>query len=119
MEYVDYAFFKDFSKVSNLTTIRPGKKPGDSQVVDIRCLQYLPDDTIKYKLEKEVRTMANGCEKWRDLPHKRGENNGQYLVPTRLYKEKRKISGEKLSHLQQLKAIMPKDYHSIYDQLLY
>ena len=72
MEYVDYTFLKDFSKVSNLTTIRPGKKPGDSQVVDIRCLQYLPDDTIKYKLE-------HGDEEWRDLPHKRGENNGQWL----------------------------------------
>ena len=112
VEYVDYTFFKEFSKVSNLTTIRPGKKPGDSQVVDIRCLQYLPDGTIKYKLE-------HGDEEWRDLPHKRGENNGQYLEPTRLYKEKRKISGEKFSHLQQLKAIMPKDYHSFYDQLLY
>ncbi|KAK3779471.1 hypothetical protein RRG08_045217 [Elysia crispata] len=41
VKYVSNSLFKDFSKVSNLTTIRPGPKAGDSQVVEIPCLRWL------------------------------------------------------------------------------
>ncbi|KAK3763184.1 hypothetical protein RRG08_018753 [Elysia crispata] len=41
VRYVDNSLFKDFSKVSNLTTIRPGSKAGNSQVMEIPCLRWL------------------------------------------------------------------------------
>ena len=82
VEYVDYVFVKGPSKVPN-RTIRLGKKPGDSKVVDIRCLRYVSDGAIPYKLE-------HGDQEWRDLPRKRAENNGQYLEPTRLCEVKKK-----------------------------
>ena len=46
VKQVDYTFFRDFSKLNYLSSIRPGSSAGDPQVVDLRCLQYLPDGSM-------------------------------------------------------------------------
>ena len=37
-------------QAESLSSIRPGSSAGDPQVVDLRCLQYLPDGSVSYKI---------------------------------------------------------------------
>ena len=51
VKQVDHVSFKDYSKLSHLSSCRPGISLGNPQVVDLRCLQYHPDgSTVSYKL---------------------------------------------------------------------
>ena len=85
-----------------VATIRPGNNTGDSWVVGIQCVGYPPNGFIIYKLE-------HGDYEWQNVPGKWFEKKEQHAEPTRLYERKRKDSGKKFSHLQQLKAVMPKE----------
>ena len=102
-------FFRDFSKVNSLTPIRPGRNKGDSVVTDLRAIQYLSDSTIHFKLDFD--------HDWSALPLKRGKSALVQAQPTQLYLERRKIQESKYKHLQELKAVLPRDYHSFYDGL--
>ncbi|GFO42950.1 hypothetical protein PoB_006945500, partial [Plakobranchus ocellatus] len=51
VKYLEYSFFKDFSKVNTLKTIRPGRGKGERVVTDLRAIQYSSDGQIRYKLE--------------------------------------------------------------------
>ena len=85
-----------------VATIRPGNNTRDPWVVGIQCLRYLPNGLIIYKLEY-------GDYECQNVPGKWFEKIEQHAEPTRLYEGKRKNSGKKFSHLQQLKAVMPKE----------
>ena len=50
VKQVDHPFFRDFLKLNYLSSIRPGNSAGDPQVVDLRCLQYLPDGSMSYRI---------------------------------------------------------------------
>ncbi|CAG9840582.1 unnamed protein product [Diabrotica balteata] len=50
-QQVDFEFFKDFNASIIYPSIRPGKKPGDPTVTDLRILQYRPEGKIYYKLK--------------------------------------------------------------------
>ena len=61
---MDHTFFRDFSKLNYLSSIRPGSSAGDPQVVNLRCLQDLPDGSVSYNI--------NYTDQWRPH-HKDGE----------------------------------------------
>ena len=57
VKYLEYSFFKDYSQVGNLKSIRPGRNvKGEPVVTDLRCLKYSPDQngTFLFKLNSFV-----------------------------------------------------------------
>lgn len=106
-KYLKYNFFKDFGNISYYDSIRPGKK-GDPVVTDVHYLQYLRTGEIFYKLA------FNDLPKllpWRLKPV------DKTAEPTQLFKEQLKIPYTRWKHLQDLKTVIPSDYHNFYDQL--
>ncbi|KAK7101154.1 hypothetical protein V1264_023990 [Littorina saxatilis] len=106
---VDHTFFKDFSDLRYYKSIRPGTASGDPQVVDIRCLKYLPDGTVHNKLHYS--------DEWQPLPQRRRRAHGDPGVINQLYRARLPIKDTKWQHLQQLKEVLPADYHHYYDGL--
>lgn len=107
VKYLDHSFFKDFGKLNYLTSIRPGKKVGDSTVMDIRALRYNPSGIIEFKIRHP--------EEWQTLPVR--INKTPKTFTPMLYNERLKLSKDKYEQLQQLKSCLEKDYHSFYDSL--
>ena len=92
VQYLDHTFFKDFTGVGVLKSIRPGSRAGDPTVAHLRALKYSRDGNVHYKLRHP--------EEWEELPkprvrrvHHEEPHNG---LP-RLYTEKRPIAENKLS----------------------
>lgn len=111
VEYIRHTFFKDFSNLKNYNSIRPGSKPGDPTVTDLCALQYSPGCKIKYKLEFS--------SDWADLERRtRSVNLGNGKMEN-LYKKQVPIKKSKYDHLQQLKNVIPSDYHLFYETLPY
>ncbi|KAK3756831.1 hypothetical protein RRG08_048877 [Elysia crispata] len=61
-QYLDYAFFKDYSKTCTLKSIRPGIKAGDPMVVHIKALRFESKEKISYKL--------SFLDDWKSIPMK-------------------------------------------------
>lgn len=110
VNYLSHNFFKNFSSLKYLTSIRPGKKVGDPTVTDIRALKYNPTGTIQYKLRFG--------DEWKDLPIRLNKVTAIPLteLPV-LYKQRIPIKNEKFNHLQALKNTLEKDYHAFYDDI--
>ena len=72
VKQVDHTFFRDFSKLNYLSSIRPGSSAGDPQIVDLRCLQYLPDGSVSYKI--------NYTDQWRPLPLTKTEKEKKLMT---------------------------------------
>ncbi len=108
---VDHAFFKNYDDcATNLASVRPGCKPGDATVTDIRAFQYLPSGDIMYKL--------NHSEEWSELcvlRSSRRNNNASHVGP--LYENPLPITAAKYAHLQQMISLMPAEYHDFYRSL--
>lgn len=115
--YLNYDFFKDFSKVNFLKSLRPGKKVGDPLVTHIRALQYRPDSSIWYKLRH--------TEEYQELHYSRVNKDTRKNLACeindlpQLYNGPIPIKREKFLHLQDLKRSLEKDYHDFYDRLTY
>lgn len=108
VSYLDHTFFKDYSGLRYASSIRPGNQIGDPQVVHIRALKY-QSDGIYYKLAFD--------DDWKPLPrrlstHAVSEVKALHLQP-------RKIKLQKFNDLQQLKTVIPSDFHSFYNNLLH
>ena len=135
-----FSFFRDFSKIMYYRSIRPGNSAGDSQVVDIRGLLYSPDGVIQYKLhhwtplarrlnkatpvrgllyspDGVIQYKLHHSDAWTPLP--RRPNKATPVSKTQLYKQPRPIKKTKWEHLQQLKMVIPREYHAFYDQLVH
>jgi hypothetical protein len=111
VKYVDYTFFKDFSKVGRYSSIRPGIGVGSATVNDIRVLKYTYDGAVMYK------TSFTGDYRELPQPRKRLDQEEDQIVPP-LYKNPLPLKATKFQHLQQLKTtVIPKDYHGFYDSL--
>lgn len=110
-KYVDHTFFKDFSTLKTLKSIRPGYKTGDPTVTDLRALKYCPTGEIYYKLQF--------ADDWQPLTKRTCRNKNVISTETipQLYNAPPKIKTEKFQHLQDLKHVIPKDFHSFYDKL--
>ena len=106
VRYLDHDFFMDFSKIGPYKSIRPGAKVGDPTVMDLRCIRYMPNGEVSYKINYE--------DEWKTLLKPRAVQREEPIV---LYQTKLKIKETKYQHLQQLKTVMPRDYHTFYDNL--
>lgn len=106
VKYKLFSDFRNYAKVKYYGSIRPGTKPGDPQVNDVRSFIYYPEGIVKYKLNH------NGCET--DLPRRTVIKD--YSI-TSLYKSRQKIKEEKYSHLQQLKQVLDRQFWNYYDEL--
>ncbi len=84
-----------------------GQKAGDATVTDIRGLLY-DKGTVSYKLR-------HGHE-WSLLARCPTRRQSSVAVEP-LYSMPLQITGDKYKHLQDLKAMIPGQYHEFYDSL--
>lgn len=110
VKYVDYNFFKNYGNLGGYTSIRPGIGVGSSTVSDIRLLKYTPEGTIYFKTGYS--DIYEGLPETRTRP--KDDRNREI---TQLYRHNLPLKPSKFQHLQQLKSVIPKDYHSFYDSL--
>jgi hypothetical protein len=104
---IDHSFFKNYESLpGNFSSIRPGKKSGDPTVADVRGLLYEPSGDVRYKLQHN--------HAWTILPCRRRD---LHCLPKALYNSRLKIKTDKYSHLQDLKSVIPLQYHRFYDSL--
>lgn len=108
VEYIQHEFFKAYHTLSWYSSIRPGSKAGDPTVTDIRCLRYNHSGMIDYKLSFD--------DEWKILPRRISKSKEDASIP-QLYSSCIKIKAEKFTHLQQLKKVIPQDFHAFYDSL--
>jgi len=113
VHYIDHNFCKNYSDLKYLSSIRPGIGAGAPQVVDIRCLQYLPSGNVQYKLRH--------TDPWESLPIPRKATRAgsvDVLVQLKpLYSSSLRIKKDKYNDLQALKSVIMSDFHGFYDNL--
>ncbi|KAL1005027.1 hypothetical protein UPYG_G00053610 [Umbra pygmaea] len=110
VRYVDHTFFQDFTKLRFCKSICPGIQPGDPTVHDIRAIRYNINGTMDYKIRHS--------DNWSPLSKNQlqhATSDGPVVTP--LYTESQMIKEIKYKHLQDLKEVIPKDFHSFYDNL--
>lgn len=108
-KYLDHTFFRDFTQINTMKSIRPGRNGGDPVVTNLRALLYKPCGSIQFKLDFD--------DTWSNLPLKRNESTSIIKEPSPLYQTRLKISQTKYQHLQELKSIIHTDHHHFYDSL--
>ncbi|CAG2225419.1 unnamed protein product [Mytilus edulis] len=110
VKYLSHEFFGKYSELKYYSSIRPGNRVGDPVVTNIRVLKYTEDGSIQYKL--------NFSDQYQDLP-RRSKVGLPSVDDTieRLYLSQVPIKKAKYQHLQELKAVIPRDFHPFYDSL--
>ncbi|CAL8094746.1 unnamed protein product [Orchesella dallaii] len=106
---MEHNMFLDYSRAGTMrySDIRPGSKPGDPCVTDLRELRYNPSGIIEYKLDHS--------SEWQQLPKLcRTVDINSY---PRLYKDPLPISKRKYEDLQELLPVIPEKYHEFYKKL--
>lgn len=109
-EYLNYDFFNNYNdkKLMRFSSIRPGRVKNDPTVSNLRSLLYLPDGTIKYKLDFDTDHI--------DLPVRIQPYTGR-IEPKPLYSGPLSIQPNKWKNLQDLKSVIPPEYHYFFDNL--
>lgn len=110
VEYLNYDFFLNYSdkKLLRFTSIRPGRFKNDPKVSNLRSLIYLPSGEIMYKVDFDGEYIV--------LPT-RIKPYVENMQPERLHGTRLPIQRSKWKHLQQLKSVIPREYHYFYDNL--
>ena len=110
VKYVDHTFFRDYSGLQYYSSIRPGVGVGSPLVTDKRVLKYTSAGDILYKLNHSDEEFQELRKPWstslvadKPVPH--------------AYSKPIPLKSSKYTHLQQIKDVIPKDYHSFYDSL--
>ncbi|KAK6180418.1 hypothetical protein SNE40_012578 [Patella caerulea] len=115
VKYLDYTFFKDFSGLNLYSSVRPGSNIGDPVVTNLRALKYQQNGVLQYKLSHR--------DEYEELPQKKKrlrstdnevENASEF---PQLFASPRPLTSSKFKNLQDLKPVIPRDYHSYYDSL--
>lgn len=109
VKVLDYTFFRNYETSANLPSLRPGKKTGDPQVVDIKALIYKTDGSILYKI--------NYTDEYNSLPQRKKGNTVE--VTSQLYRSPIPISESKYRHLQEMKSIIEEPHRPFYDSLTF
>jgi len=78
----------------------------DPVVKDLQALRYLPDGSISFKLDFD--------EDWQPLPQRPKNTSKAGVSWPPMYKAPLKIERQKWLHLQELKDVMPPEYHHFY-----
>ncbi|CAG2254832.1 unnamed protein product [Mytilus edulis] len=109
VKYLSHEFFGKYSELKYYSSIRPGNRVGDPVVTNIRVLKYTEDGSIQYKLDFS--------DQYQDLP-RRSKVGLPSVDDTieRLYLSQVPIKKAKYQHLQELKAVIPRDFHPFYDR---
>lgn len=109
VKYLSHEYFANYSRneMHQYTSIRPGSKPGDPCVTDIRQLKYNPGGLIEYKLDYR--------SNWANLP--REPRHLQDFVFPPLYESRLNIPRRKYNDLQDLLRVIPKKFHQYYIDL--
>lgn len=107
-KYLKHDFFKDFSMLEYYPSIRPGRKAGDPVVTDVHCLRYQPNGIIQYKLKFD--------DEYKDIPRRPSKVNVEIELK-KLHTKRLPIPSSKYKHLQELKSVIPQDYHTFYDSI--
>lgn len=110
VKYLKFDFFRDFSKLDYYSSIRPGRKAGDPIVTDIHVLKYNPSGIIQYKLKFD--------DEYKDLPRRPSKVQVDVHLKN-LHERRLPIQRSKWIHLQELKSVVPEDFHNFYDSLPY
>ncbi|MES9905049.1 MAG: hypothetical protein ABW168_20530 [Sedimenticola sp.] len=112
VKYITHEFFGKYSDLQYYSSIRPGVRVGDPVVTDIRVLSYNQGGDIMY-------SCLHGDE-LQEFPRKAKK---QAVEPGQTVERRHagplSIKNSKFAHLQQLKAVIPKDFHAFYDSLLH
>ncbi|VDI01121.1 Hypothetical predicted protein [Mytilus galloprovincialis] len=110
VKYLSHEFFGKYSELKYYSSIRPGNRVGDPVVTNIRVLKYTEDGSIQYKLDFS--------DQYQDLA-RRSKVGLPSVDDTieRLYLSQVPIKKAKYQHLQELKAVIPRDFHPFYDSL--
>ncbi|XP_061528459.1 uncharacterized protein LOC133400154 isoform X1 [Phycodurus eques] len=106
VKYVDHNFFTDYRQLNLSVSIQPS---GDASVEDVRAIRYNTDGTMAYKLDH--------FEEWQPYASPLPRMEGPVGTVSPLYRNRQKLSSIKFQHLQELKHVLPQDYHSFYDTL--
>lgn len=86
----------------------PGRAKNDSTVSQLRSLLYSPSGSIKFKV--------NFDHNYTELPIRIKQYEG-HIEPKLLQTGRLPIPQNKWKHLQDLKAVIPEEYHYFYDNL--
>ncbi|CAG2231291.1 unnamed protein product [Mytilus edulis] len=110
VKYISHEFFGKYSELKYYSSIRPGNRVGDPVVTNIRVLKYTEDGSLQYKLDFS--------DQYQDLA-RRSKVGLPSVDDTieRLYLSQVPIKKAKYQHLQELKAVIPRDFHPFYDSL--
>lgn len=107
--YLDHTFFKKYSNLQYVSSIRPGKKKGDPVVTNLRVIQYNSEGTIQFKL--------NFSDEFSELPQRIKKPSQEEVSLPALYTKRIPIKSRLFKDLQALKEILPRDVHGYYDNL--
>ncbi|OXA41441.1 hypothetical protein Fcan01_23603 [Folsomia candida] len=107
--YLNHEYFNNYSghERQRYHSIRPGSKPGDPCVTDIRQLKYNPSGIVEYKLDYR--------SAWLNLP--RNPRTLEDIVFPALYECRLKIPKRKYDDLQDLLQVIPQQFHDFYINL--
>ncbi|XP_057176831.1 uncharacterized protein LOC130545917 [Triplophysa rosa] len=112
VKYIDHTFFQDFTKLRLCKSLRPGVRPGDPTVHNIRAIRYNNNGTMDFKIDH-----SDDCHPHPSHQLRNSTSDSHTVTP--LYSDRLKIKELKFKHLQDLKEVIPKDFHSFYDNLLH
>ncbi|CAH1099616.1 unnamed protein product [Psylliodes chrysocephalus] len=111
VEYLRHTYFKDYSKLSFFTSIRPGVRVGDATVNNLCALKYTNEGLLYFK--------TNFNHDWLQLIKRNNKQvTGTEEIP-QLYNAPLAIKKSKYEHLQDLKKEIPHDFHLFYETLQY
>ena len=106
--HLTHDFFRDFSGIKYLDSVRPGKKAGEPQVHDLRALRYLPSAKVEFK--------TSFSDEYAELPQRVRQPRDRWEI-SRLHAHRIPIKSSKFKHLQELKTVMYSVHHTFYDSL--
>lgn len=111
VQYLEHGFFKSFDGHLFYKSIRPGIGVGSNCVVDVRAFRYLPEGKIQFKLYFS--------DEWTDIPQRKNTKVRAMVFEELpgLYSSRLKVKKLKYDDLQELKTILPTDYHPFYDNI--
>jgi len=113
VKYLSFDFFKNFTPLKTISTIRPGRKVGEPTVTDLRAIKYSPNENVYYKTcHSQDYVLFNNRRINRD-------DTFTFNNLPKLYSKPLPIKKDKWDHLQKLKDSIPCDFHSFYDNLPY
>lgn len=109
---LSYEFNRNYGLKTLLVydSIRPGKKPGEPKVTNLRAIRYSPG---------KIEVKTNFDEDYKPLPQRAKRSPPSIYSFPQLFNSPLKIPKRKWLDLQELKTVIPRDCHLFYDNLPY